>query len=277
VSNTLSGQAVSSVIGGGSHNKAYSLFSTIGGGANNDLSSTYSSIGGGDRNSAAGSFAQTIGGGSLNALLANSSFSTIAGGGQNTVSSNSAYSTIGGGYSNLVFGGVGATVPGGQWNSAKADGSFAAGTRAIAAHEGSFALADRQPGYFSTDVTNQFAIRAQNGVMINGTANVLDLRGDGAIRVAGAGVGSQGPVFIHRATPSSISGHITTIDHPLANGDPNAILMVTHNYSADTSATRYEPYAVGVWYDGSRWTIFHENTSIAMPVGRAFNVIIIKP
>ena len=113
--------------------------------------------------------------------------------------------------------------------------------------------------------------------MIQGNNTVLDLRGDGAIRVAGAGVASSGPVFIHRATVGNISGHITTIDNPLANGDPNAILLVTHNFSADTSVTRYEPNTVGVWYDGSRWTIYHEDTGVAMPVGRAFNVMIIKP
>jgi hypothetical protein len=111
----------------------------------------------------------------------------------------------------------------------------------------------------------------------NVNATTIDLRGDAAIRVAGAGVASHGPVFIHRAGSANITGHITTIDHPLANGDPNAILLVTHNFTADNSSTRYEPTAVGVWYDGSRWTIYHENTSIPMPAGRAFNVMIIKP
>jgi hypothetical protein len=70
---------------------------------------------------------------------------------------------------------------------------------------------------------------------------------------------------------------MTTIDHPLANGDPNAILLVTHNFSADNSSTPYEPNAVGVWYNGSKWVIYHENTSVPMPIGRAFNVMIIKP
>jgi hypothetical protein len=162
-------------------------------------------------------------------------------------------------------------------NTASGAGSFAAGTRARAVNDGSFVWSDSQNSGFSSTADNQFAVRAQNGVMIQGATTALDLRGNGAIRVAGAGIASQGPVFIHRATAASISGHITTIDHPLCNGDPNAILIITHNYSADTSSTPYEPNAVGVWYNGSRWTVYHENTIVAMPVGRAFNVIVIKP
>ena len=123
--------------------------------------------------------------------------------------------------------------------------------------------------------SNVFA--GDGSLLTNISASTLDLRGDRPIRVAGAGVGSTGPVFIHRATPASVTGHITTIDHPLANGDPNAILLVTHNWSADTASTRYETTPVGVWYNGSQWTIFHEDTSVPMPNGRAFNVMIIKP
>ena len=49
---------------------------------------------------------------------------------------------------------------------------------------------------------------------------------------------------------------------------------------ADTAvpfANKYEHEPVGVYYDGSKWTIFHENTAVAMPVGRAFNVMVVKP
>ena len=52
---------------------------------------------------------------------------------------------------------------------------------------------------------------------------------------------------------------------------------MTHNFNADTAATRYETEPVGVWYNGSRWTIFHENNLVAMPVGRAFNVMVVRP
>jgi hypothetical protein len=137
-------------------------------------------------------------------------------------------------------------------------------------------------GIFSSPLVlsnSQNVLAGDGSQLANVKATTLDLRGDSAIRVAGAGVASRGPVFIHRATSDNTVGHITTIDNPLANGDANAILLATHNWSADTSGTPYDPNSVGVWYNpaAARWTIFHEETSVAMPVGRAFNVIIIKP
>lgn len=228
-------------------------------------------IGAGHDNTAT-NFAAFIGGGGEN--FASGKYSVVAGGYGNQVAG--AQGAVGGGKLNVASG-IDATVPGGIDNTASGVASLAAGSRAKAEHDGSFVWSDSQNSDFASTAENQFAVRAQNGVMIQGTSTALDLRGDGAIRVAGAGVASHGPVFIHRATAGTITGHITTIDHPLANGDPNAILLVTHNYSADTSATPYEPNTVGVWYNGSRWTIYHEETGIPMPVGRAFNVMIIKP
>ena len=251
----------------------------IGGGAGNQIRDFADEgvIGGGYGNmiGSAADYA-TIGGGEQNLIVLPSganSWSTIGGGLRNT--NGASAGTIGGGVSNSISGDY-ATIPGGLQNSAT-NFAFAAGRRAKAVHQGAFVWSDSTDADFASTTVNQFAVRAQNGIMIQGTTTALDLRGDGAIRVAGAGVASQGPVFIHRATAGNTSGHITTIDNPLANGDPNAILMVTHNFSADTSATPYETGTVGVWYNGSRWTIYHENTGVAMPVGRAFNVMIIKP
>jgi hypothetical protein len=261
----------------------------IGGGWSNTVSGAWSTIGGGGINKillSTQGHSATIAGGYAN--LANGVWAAIGGGAGNTAGP---AGFVGGGWGNFATGngsvvaggtnntasGAGAAIPGGLTNTASGSTSFAAGNRAKAVNDGAFVWADSQNADFASTANNQFAVRAENGVMIQGTATTLDLRGDGAIRVAGAGVGSAGPVFIHRASNASISGHITTIDHPLANGDPNAILLVTHNFSADTSGTPYEPNTVGVWYNGSRWTIYHENTAVAMPVGRAFNVMVIKP
>jgi hypothetical protein len=217
------------------------------------------------------------GGGQASGInLVHSSWGTVSGGSANFIGDRSDSAVVGGGWSNRADG-IAATIPGGSNNVASGSTSLAAGNRAQALHDGSFVWSDSQNADFSSTANNQFAVRAQNGVMIEGTTTTLDLRGNGAIRVAGAGLASPGPVFIHRATVANTSGHITTIDNPLANGDPNAILLVTHNYSADTSSTPYEPNIVGVWYNGSRWTIYHEDTSVAMPAGRAFNVMLIKP
>jgi hypothetical protein len=291
----VSGPGRASFIGAGAGNRIYapggnipSDFDVIAGGNSNLLIGSWSVIAGGGYNSVLTNNA-TLSGGYYNAITVHGHLGTVGGGANNYVDADSA--TISGGFNNYVGGdgafigggsfhsayGAGATIPGGITNAALGYASFAAGNRAKAMHDGAFVWSDSQNADFASTANNQFAVRAQNGVMIQGTATTLDLRGDGAIRVAGAGVGSAGPVFIHRASNANISGHITTIDHPLANGDPNAILIVTHNFSADTSGTPYEPNAVGVWYNGSRWTIYHENTAVAMPVGRAFNVMIIKP
>ena len=108
----------------------------------------------------------------------------------------------------------------------------------------------------------------QSALHVNGTVAA------NALRAPGAGVGTGTFAFIHKATGANISGHITTIDHPLCNGDPNAILIVTHNYNA---SGQYETHPFGTWYNGSaRWTIYHEDIA-AMPTNQAFNVMVIKP
>ena len=267
-----------SAIVGGLGNLIQGRESFIGGGLENTIadgnhkSTHYVVIGGGINNYATNVDSAFIGGGANNLVAGYGS--VVAGGIGNQAAGSQ--SSVGGGTFNTASG-TNSTVPGGSNNLASGSASLAAGNRAKALHDGAFVWSDSQNADFTSTANDQFAVRAQNGIMIQGTTTTLDLRGDGAIRVAGAGVASRGPVFIHRATAVNTSGHITTIDHPLANGDPNAILLVTHNFSADTAATPYEPNSVGVWYDGSHWTIYHENTSAAMPVGRAFNVMIIKP
>ncbi|MEI8288406.1 MAG: tail fiber domain-containing protein [Verrucomicrobiota bacterium] len=72
--------------------------------------------------------------------------------------------------------------------------SFAAGTAAKAMHDGSFVWADLQSGAFNSTTTNQFLIRAQNGVGINtnDTAGAA-LRVNGTIRADGNIIISQYP------------------------------------------------------------------------------------
>jgi hypothetical protein len=286
-------------ISGGHSNTIYGPgnpdYATIGGGRENAIlsDSQYSTISGGERNHIEGfAFRSTIGGGQTNAIIAanlatiggggtnliadGADYATIAGGRLNTVAANSPYAAIGGGYSNNVTGDF-ATAPGGLRNRAQGNYSLAAGRNANAAHNGSFVWADDTDADFSSTSTRQFAVRAQNGVMIQGSTRVLDLRGDGAVRVAGAGIGSSGPAFIHRALAPNITGNYTTIDHPHCNNDPNAILMVTQNWNPGGGAGVYNNRAIGVWYDNiaARWAIFNQDLA-AMPVNAAFNVVVIK-
>ena len=83
-------------------------------------------------------------------------------------------------------------------------------------------------------------------------------------------------LVVHLATSENTSANSTFIDNPLCNGQANAIVLVTHNWSRDTAANRQETAPVGVSYDGTHWNIYHEDNS-AMPLGRAFNVMVVGP
>lgn len=94
---------------------------------------------------------------------------------------------------------------------------------------------------------------------------------NGSIRVSG----STRPAFQHTATTANTAGHATTIDHPMANGDPNAMLFVMHAYVP--GATVNDPKEKSVWYDAalSKWRIYHDDLS-AMPLGARFNILVVK-
>ena len=97
-----------------------------------------------------------------------------------------------------------------------------------------------------------------------------------ALRAPGAGVNTGTFAFIQRAVGTNTIGDQTFIYNPVCDGDPNAILIVTHNWTADTNSTsQYNTKPVGVYYTGANWAIFNEDTS-AMALGRAFNVMVIK-
>jgi hypothetical protein len=106
----------------------------------------------------------------------------------------------------------------------------------------------------------------------------------GALRVANAGIGTSGPAFIHRATTANIGGISTRIDHPLTDGNPKAILMVTQRFEtfSNPSEGNPGPYSVynnnqiGVFYSAGFWYIFNQSNN-AIPNGALFNVLVIHP
>lgn len=114
-------------------NRVTGNFGTIGGGYGNTAGNT-DAIGGGTGNQASGGAA------------------TIAGGAGNEAS------------------GFYATVPGGSLNDATGAASFAAGFRAKAVHDGSFVWADQSGVDFSSTSPNQFAIRANGGLILATTS-----------------------------------------------------------------------------------------------------------
>ena len=191
VGNVASGGA--SVIAGGMGNIATNSYATVGGGDENTASGFYTTVGGGGFNSASFSYSTVAGGGSN---TASNNFAAVSGGYGNTAAGNATtvaggafnsagrffdyYSAVGGGYYNAAVsyaatvggGSVNqatnycATVPGGNLNIAGGPYSFAAGQKAQALHQGSFVWADSQNAVFASTTSNQFNIRAMNGVCL---------------------------------------------------------------------------------------------------------------
>jgi len=83
-------------------------------------------------------------------------------------------------------------------------------------------------------------------------------------------------VFVHKATAANTSGHITTIDYPLTNNKPNAILLVTPNWNPGDVGGTYNDHPIGVYYTGNKWKIFNQDLA-AIPPDAAFNVIVPRP
>ncbi|MCL4487232.1 MAG: hypothetical protein M1570_03765 [Chloroflexi bacterium] len=84
--------------------------------------------------------------------------------------------------------------------------------------------------------------------------------------------------FVQIANSANILGDSTYIDHPLTNGNPNALVFVTPNWNPGGIGKTYENYAIGVWYDknASKWAIFNQDKS-NMATDVAFNVLIPPP
>jgi hypothetical protein len=105
-----------------------------------------------------------------------------------------------------------------------------------------------------------------------GTAIDLD---NGAMKVSGA----NPTAFVHVADSGNTESgsYITTITNPLTDGDPNALLFVTHSYSPpEAPAGHYLTSAFSVWYDAGadKWTIYLDDLSPI--VDNAFNVLVVK-
>ncbi len=64
------------------------------------------------------------------------------------------------------------------------------------------------------------------------------------------------------------------IDHPLANGRPDAVILVQQLAALGTAAA--PPRNVGVWYHTARqrWAIFHQNRAVPMEAGEQFDVLV---
>ena len=153
-------------IGGGKGNFITASTNTIAGGASNVLFAPFGSIGGGFDNFSQGAYG-TVAGGGDNAVDGN--YGAIGGGWDNYVAGAAA---VAGGMSNTASGGYSA-IPGGFSNSTHGSYSLAAGFRASADHDGSFVWSDSSTNApFGSTATDQFSVRAANGLRVVGTTNL---------------------------------------------------------------------------------------------------------
>ena len=84
---------------------------------------------------------------------------------------------------------------------------------------------------------------------------------------------TQSTVFQHTARPANINTNWTALTHPELDGNPNARILVTQ-ILIDTAGNTYNNREIGVFYNGSNWAIFNENSD-AMIDGASFNVLIL--
>ena len=161
---------------------------------------------------------------------------------------------------------------------AVAGGTGPVGSAAVFARAGGGAFAVRAESY-----SVRPAIYAQNfagpAIEVQG-GNVPAIVASGgaglrALELSNGGISVGGPVrpaFVHTTTAGTIVGSRSVIDHPLLNGNANAIVVVNYLY---TSSTGVIAGGFNVLYDSvtARWSVMRSDAT-NMPVGARFNVIV---
>lgn len=222
----------------------------------------------------------TVGGGNFNIAGQNA---VVAGGDVNRATGFRA--TVSGGNDNVASG-SNSMVAGGGSNVASGTFSFAAGSFVKASHDSSFVWGGEILTETASTGPKQFVIRANGGIRLPGAGenqpgNSLKQSGTDMfthVVPASGPCNSTGPFGLSR----------TAIDHPLTNGKPDAILVVTPNIGVRTTSTTSYSEPINVMYDddgGSactvpamgRWMIVNPAGDLNMVAGMKFNVFVINP
>jgi hypothetical protein len=165
-----------------------------------------------------------------------------------------------------------------------ATGGIAPAAAIEAVHTGLYGTAVKATGPFAFSGTGQSTFSNTGGFPTmtasnNSSGNTIEAENTGtgaALLVRGGiSVGGTAPAaFIATCVtgPGCTSNYIR-IDSPLTNSRANAILLVTHNYTA--SSNQYHNKAVGVFFDDTHWFVYNEDQS-PMLGGMAFNVLVIN-
>lgn len=117
------------------------------------------------------------------------------------------------------------------------------------------------------------------GVFYNSTDQLWEIFNENFVPAAVivynvADISGEANAFVQTAAAGNLQDVSTIIDNPLTNGNPNAILFVTHN--AGTTADGVTGLLasnrpLGVNYVGNKWAIFNARGP-NMPAGESFNV-----
>ncbi|MBR9917083.1 T9SS type A sorting domain-containing protein [bacterium] len=82
--------------------------------------------------------------------------------------------------------------------------------------------------------------------------------------------------YVHTVDGDNIDEYTTVLDHPKLNNNPDAKIIITQLWNpGGTAQGKYNDHPVGVYYNGTHWTIYQEDDTYMNP-GIAFNVLIIN-
>lgn len=183
-----------------------------------------------------------------------------------------------------LLGRITSTAPGAYSAGVRGEnlGTGGNGIGVYGSHEGSgwgvYGTADGGRGVYGSSTTGSgvhgSSTSGNGGYFSSSSGDALEV--NGPIRVSG----SRPAAFVHVAAGGS---YISVINNSLLNGDPNAIVMVTHVFDPPgAGGPVYQGTPVGVWYNGSNWTIYSEDAvggagpGTEIVAGTAFFVLVIK-
>ena len=199
--------------------------------------------------------------------------------------------------------GVRSAVVGGRLNCAGGDHSWAGGLYARIRVGNEFD--DGICGFSSSDSNGDEGTFVWSDYRLDGSGlaipfdstgpNQFAIRASGGLRWGGTGVNSTtSPAFTHQvdtsantcAGGSGIANSRTAINHPLLNGNPNAVIVMTPNYGPSASGIAPPRNPLAIYYnsaaDGNcaanRWVIYDVTTTPAsLNNGAKFNIWFVLP
>jgi hypothetical protein len=113
------------------------------------------------------------------------------------------------------------------------------------------------------------------GVWYNATSGRWNIYNeDGASMPSGAtfNVQIEGGLTVQTAYSQNKASNYMWFFNPISNAAPSARTWATHNFNPPDVTSRDNNSPLGVWYTGSVWSVFNQNTSLAMANNVSFNV-----